>query len=350
MSSLRGIGSVFATSARTPFGLSAEQTALLCRTGLPAITAAPLASQDGAAVTMGFDLTLDPYLVGEERAARLCREALLEIGHVLGASARSLKLLVVLALPEPRPGQRRSEANLALAQLIRPALREVFGDPPVESSMQGSAGLAYLLPEALTRLAMREFDAVLVGGVQSDYDPQAVLALEVAGRLFNPENGDGVIPGEAAAFALIGRDDLGNTLKQRPLCRVLAVGSDTSDITPYGDTSAFDATSLSNVIRTCCSILPDELKVGWAIADHGVEHYRVRELYSALTRTHTLWCPPIAVDAPAQRMGQMGAAALPLSLTLACDMYRRDYAPTPCGLLLAGSDGGERGGILVGSV
>ena len=45
---MRGQGSVFAVGARTPIGLDAKQTALLLRSGIPAITAAPLAFTVGS--------------------------------------------------------------------------------------------------------------------------------------------------------------------------------------------------------------------------------------------------------------------------------------------------------------
>ncbi|NUP06742.1 MAG: hypothetical protein HOW73_11870 [Polyangiaceae bacterium] len=353
---MKGQGSVFAVGARTPIGLNAEQTALMLRTGLPALTAAPLVAPDGGSVTMAYDSTQDPYTVGEERAAILADQALREIATVVGAALKDargapkpLKLRVALAFPEPRPGQQRSEIGRVLAMRLRASLRQTFGDPDVDLSTSGSAGLASILPDALTSLAMREVDAVLVGGVHSDFDPMQITALDVAGRLFSAERIDAVIPGECAAFALIAREDFGASHGLRPLCRIHAVASEAGEISAYDDTSAFDATALATVIRQSTSVLPDEMKVGWAISDHGFEHYRVRELYAALTRTNTLWCPPIAIDAPAQRIGQLGAAALPLGLVLASDMFKRGYAPTPMGLLLAGSDGGERGGILVGA-
>jgi 3-oxoacyl-[acyl-carrier-protein] synthase-1 len=346
--SLRGQGSVFAVGARSTIGLDATQTALMSRCGLPAITAAPLATREGSPVTMAFDPTQDPFLVGEERAARLAEAALREVAAALGPHARSTKLRVALAFPEPRPGQQRSEVGKVLAMQLRASLRETFGDPGVDLSTGGSAGLADVLPDALGALATRQVDAVLVGGAQSDYDPMEITALDVAGRLFTNERADAVIPGECAAFALVARDDFGARIGREPMCRIHAVTSESGEISAWDDTSAFDATALSKAIRDAASVLPEGLKVGWAIGDHGVEHYRTRELYAALTRTNEIWCPPIAIDAPAQRLGRLGAAALPLALVLAADMFERGYAPTPFGLLLAGSDGGERGAILVG--
>lgn len=346
---MRSIGTLFAVGARTTLG-GATETAMILRTGLPALRAAPLAAgDDGDAVTMGFDPTLDPFLTGEERAARLAELALAELATAAGTAIGGKRLRAVLALPEPRPDQRRAEAGVLLAQRLRAALSGPFGNPPAELSTQGAAGLAYVLPAALAALAAREVDVLLVGGAHSDYDPETIRALEAGERLFSVSRPDALIPGECAAFALIARDDFGHVHGLSPLLRIYAVSSDTGDLTPYNDTSALDASSLSKVIRDATSALEDELQVGWALGDHGAEHYRTRELYSALVRTHKRWCEPIAIDAPAQRIGHMGAAALPLSLTLAANMVRRGFAPTPFGLLFAGSDGGERGAILVGS-
>ncbi len=346
---MRSIGTVFAVGARTALG-GATETAMILRTGLPGLRAAPLAAGEGGdAVTMGFDPTLEPALVGEERAARLAELALAELGAAAGSALGAKKLRAVLSLPEPRPDQKRTEAGVLLARRLRAALAGPFGNPPVELSTQGAAGLAYALPSALTALAAREVDALLVGGAHSDYDPAAIGVLEASERLFSSTRPDALIPGECAAFALIARDDFGHVHGLSPLPPIFAVRSDSGDLTPYNDTSAFDASSLSKVIREATAELEDELKVGWALGDHGVEHYRTRELYSALVRTHGRWCEPIAIDAPAQRLGHMGAAALPLCLTLAANMVRRGFAPTPFGLLLAGSDGGERGALLVGS-
>ncbi|MFO0554132.1 MAG: beta-ketoacyl synthase N-terminal-like domain-containing protein [Polyangiaceae bacterium] len=347
--SLKSLGTVFAVGARTAIGLDATQTALLLRTGIPAITAAPLASPTGDRVTMAFDATQDPFSVGENRAARLGLEALRDVARPFGSAVRSLKLKAALAFPEARPGQDKRTAGQTLASAMRAALRETFGDPPVDLSSQGSAGLAFVLPAALRSLATRECEAVLVGGVHSDYDPEAIRTLDAAGRLFSPERIDAVVPGEAAAFAIVARDDFGGSYGLTPLAKIFAVSTTESDITPYNDTSAFDARALAEVISDATAVLPDELRVGWAFGDQGFEHFRVRELYSALSRTHQRWCEPIAIDAPAQRIGNTGAASLALGLVLASDMFRRGYAPTPFGLLLAGSDNGERAAILVGS-
>lgn len=347
---MKSLGTVFAVGARTPLGLDSLSSAMLLRTGIPALTAAPLAQKEGDAVTMAYDLTQDPLVVGEERAGRLAKAALLEVANKIGATnARGLKLRVALAFPEPYPGQPRSEVGQILSRELRVALHETFGAPDVEVDARGSASLAYVLSDALGALARREVDAVLAGGAHSDYDPQAIRVLEATGRLFTPESLDAVIPGESAAFALIGRDDLGHRLGLPPLARITAVASESGDMTPYNDESAFEASTMTSVLRAALADLPDEIRIGWAFCDHGVEHFRVRELYTAVARLHRKFCEPMAIDSPTQRIGRTGAASLPLFLALATESFRRGYAPTPFGLLVAGSDGGERGAIVVSS-
>lgn len=347
---MKKLGTVFAAGARTPLGPDLLSTALLVRAGLPALTSAPLSAGGNNPVTMAFDPTLDPMLLGEERAALLAKGALQDLVAAAGYErVRGLKLKVALAFPEPRPGQPRALVGNVLAKDLRGALFETVGDPQVELEMRGSAGLAYVLPAALAALGRHEVDAVIAGGTHTDYDPAVIAGLLEEGRLFKPSSVDAVIPGETAAFVLIGRPDLGSRLGLSPLLDILGVASDTGDITPHGNGSAFDATTLTSVFRSAASSLPSPLRIGWALGDHGIEHFRVRELYAAVTRAHDIFIEPMDIDSPPQRLGRTGAASLGLFLGLAAEAYRRGYAPAPIGMVFAGSDGGERGAIVVGS-
>jgi 3-oxoacyl-[acyl-carrier-protein] synthase-1 len=320
---------------------------MMLRTGLAGIDASPIDGGQGEGATMAFDATLDPLLTGEARASALARGALEELAAAVSTPLRSLRLRVALAFPEPYFGQVRSEAGNVLAKELQVAFAEVLGMPEVDADTRGSASLAYILPEALEALGTHQVDAIVVGGAHSDYDPAVIRSLADTGRLFSPENVDAVIPGECAAFALIGRRDLGARLRLPPLLDVVGVASETSDLTPYSEDGAFDGGPLAAVFRAATAALPDELRVGWAWGDHGLEHFRVRELYGALTRAHDRFSEPMMVDSPPQRMGRTGAGTLPLFLALAAEQFRRSCAPSPVGLLFAGSDGGERGAIAV---
>ena len=347
---MKSLGSIVAVGMRTPMGLGAIETSFLLRTGVPSLAAAPLADADGEHVTMAFDRTLDPYLTGEQRAARLGAAALAEIVSKIGpTAARSLRTRVALAFPEARPGIAASATGVTLASAFRDALRETFGTPEVDVANRGAAGLAYVLPQALAALAKGEVDAVLAGGVDSDYDPMIIASLTAQGRLFTKENTDAIVPGEAGAFVLITRDDTAQKLGCRPLARLHAVATDSGGVERGDSGRAFDATAIAHIIQESTKELPTELRVGWAVTDTTFEHSRVRELYAALTRTHKRFGPPLVIDSPAQRLGHLGAAALGLELGFMTVALQRGFAPCPLGLALSASDAGERSAILIGS-
>jgi 3-oxoacyl-[acyl-carrier-protein] synthase I len=346
---MKSLGTIVGVGMRTGVGLDALSTSLLLRTGVPAIGPSPLAAPDGEPVTMAFDPTLDPFVVGEERAARLGGAALADLASGIGQTVRSLNVRVALAFPEPRVDQQRSQAGQLLATSFRSIMRETFGAPPVDLSTQGSAGLASVLPDALLELRAGRIDAVLAGGLHSDYDPDVIRVLAATGRLFSAERTDAVLPGEAAAFVLITRDDTARSLGLPAMARIHAVATETSDVTVDEDGRSFDAAALSSVIRQATDDLPDEIVVGWSVTDVGLEHARIRELYSALTRTHKRFGPPLVVDSPAQRAGHLGAASLALGMGYMAMAFRHAWAPAPFGLALGASDGGERAAVLLGS-
>lgn len=351
---MKKLGTIFAASARTPFGPDLLSTALMMRTGMAAFTSAPLAAGDTAeSVTMGFDPTLDPFLVGEERAGALAALALRDLATEATRSAEEAltasQVKVVVATASPRPDQPRADVGVVLNRELRSAVGATFGSASLEVEARGSAGLAYLLPQALEALAARRVDAVIAGGVHSDYDPATIRSLAEEGRLFQPDVLDSIVPGECAAFILIGRSDLGRRLGLRPLAHLVGLATEESSITAYSTNSAFDASALADVFRGATAGLPEELKVGWALGDHAFEHFRTRELYAAITRTSGLFGEPFQLDAPAQRLGRTGAASLPLFLAMASESYRRGYAAAPIGMVFAASDDGERGAIVVSS-
>jgi 3-oxoacyl-[acyl-carrier-protein] synthase I len=91
---------VASAGARTALGQTLVETAFLLRTGVTAIAAAPLVDEEGEQVTMCFDPTQDPYVVGEERAAALARPALAEAIAPLSAAAGSAAAQLLLCLDE----------------------------------------------------------------------------------------------------------------------------------------------------------------------------------------------------------------------------------------------------------
>lgn len=338
---------VASVGARTAIGRNAVETGFLLRTGMPALAASPLLDGAEAQVTMAFDATQDPWLTGEERAAAIAAPAIAEALAPLGDPGRALRIKLLLCLAG-KPAERGAPApGAVIAARVQTRLREILPGLPTELSARGAASAAFALPAVLGELATRQIDAVLLGGVHSDYDPDTIGALDAAGRIFSPENLDALIPGEAAAFVLLTRDDVARRLGLAPQARLRATGSALERATPSNDASAFEAQGLTAAVREATDDLAEGERVGWSITDHTFEMRRLYEWQAMQTRTHQRWGEPLQIDSPAQRIGHLGAAALPLSIVLACEAWRRGYAPAPLALAFAGSDAGERGALLL---
>ena len=241
----------------------------------------------------------------------------------------------------PAPGIR-------LAAQVHLRAKELLPGIPMETVGRGAAGAAYALPAALEALAARRVDVVVLGGAHTDYDPETLATLDADGRVFTAENLDAVLPGEAAAFVVLTREETARRLGLAPAARLGGVGTGMDKDRPDNDASAFDATGTTAALRGAAEELAETgLRAGWGLCDQTFEQRRVLEWQAAVTRTHALWGAPHRLDAPAQRTGHLGAAALPFLMVLAAEGWKRGYAPSGVALAFAGSDAGERGAVLL---
>jgi 3-oxoacyl-[acyl-carrier-protein] synthase I len=339
-----------ASGARTPLGGTLVETAFLLRTGIAAIAASPLADAEGEQVTMCFDKAIDPYLVGDERAAVLAAPALEEALSQLGEEGESLSLRLLLCLDAPRGAAVRGEqaAGAVVAQRLHAQASEFSPGITVEVCARGSAGAAFALPRALEALAARQMDALVLGGVHTDYDPATIAALAGQGRLHGPKNLDAVIPGEAAAFVILMRESTARRLHLEPAARISGIGSATTRALADNDESVMDAKGLTTAVRAAAAeLVTEQLRAGWLITDHTFESTRILEWQTMATRAHALFGSPYQLEAPAQRLGHLGAASLPLAIALAAEGWKRGYAPSAIAMALAGSETGERGAIVL---
>ncbi len=339
-----------ASGARTTLGGTLTETAFLLRTGIAAIGAAPLADAEGEQITMCFDKALDPYLIGDERAAELAAPALAEALGQLGEEGESLSLKLLLCVDAPYRAPVRGEpaSGAILAQRLHTRAREISPGITLEICARGSAGAAFALPKALDALASRQMDALVLGGVHTDYDPATIAALAEQGRLYGPKSLDAIIPGEAAAFVILMREDTARRLKLDAAARIAGIGTAVAKARPDNDESVMDAKGLTAAVRAAATELAaEQLRAGWILTDHTFESARILEWQTMAIRAHTLFGSPYYLESPAQRLGHLGAASLPLAIALAAEGWKRGYAPSAIAMALAGSDAGERGAVLL---
>jgi 3-oxoacyl-[acyl-carrier-protein] synthase I len=248
-------------------------------------------------------------------------------------------------------GERAADGRIPAQEVVTELTRRAAKRLPqldVASTTRGGAGMAFALDGALADLEKNKIDAVVVAGVHSDYDPARIQALSAARRLFTIDRLDALIPGEAAACAVILRGDHARSLRLPIHARIHTLATGHARARPDNDESAYEAGAMTAVTRSAGAELQQHgLRAGWFLTDLSFERWRLYELQSMMTRTQKLWCEPQYCDAPAQRLGYLGAAVMPLHLVLASEAWRRGFGPHPIAISLAGSDGGERAAILL---
>ncbi len=347
---MRTAAVVVGVGAFTSIGPSARDTGFLLRTGAAGMTEAALLDRNDEPITMCLVPTLDPLLVGPGRALRLAVPAMEEALAAIGPVARQLRIRVVLAVDE-HVAEKRPDgvvpANVVLSMLARRA-KELCPQSSAETCARGAAGPGFVLPELLASLGSGESDAILLGGTHTDYDPGVVAALEAQDRIYSPGNLDALIPGEAAAFALLMRPDVARRYRLRAFARVHEVGTAFEKATPDNDHSRFEALGLTVAVRKAgVPMVEQNARAGWILTDMTFEMRRLYEWQSVMGRTQKFWCEPQMLDAPGQRLGHLGAAAIPMHIALAATAWRHGYAPHGTAMAIAGSDGGERSAVLL---
>jgi 3-oxoacyl-[acyl-carrier-protein] synthase-1 len=330
---------VVKVGAKTAVGLNARQTGFLLRAGFPAMAEAPLADAAGEAITMAFVPTLDGRLVGAERLAALARAPFEEAIE----SVRSLPGDVYVAIDEGC-----DESAMAI-QGLEAMVKRAMPAAKVSVEARGEAAPAALLPAAIRILETRRADVAVIGGVHSDYDPRCIAALEASGRLFSRDNLDARIPGEAAAFFVLMRATDARRQGLVPLARVIGVGAGRERARPDNDEPAYEALGLTAAVRDATkSLAGDGRTAGWILTDLTGEMRRLYEWQSVFVRAQKVLGRPYIIDSPAQRIGYLGAAAMPLFVAMAATAWGHGYAPSPIALCTAGTDGGDRAALVLG--
>jgi 3-oxoacyl-[acyl-carrier-protein] synthase-1 len=333
--------------AVTSMGLSAMETAFVYRAQGTGLRLSALTDPESAeALLVGGIPTLDPALVGAERAVEIGKLALDDLWSDGASSLSGRRLRLWLCLDEwlTEPDEQGVVPSVEVSQLLRIHARARFGEKlDVRVCALGAAAPGRILEDAIDELERGECDALILGGVHTDQCPARIARLSLQNRLYSGDNTDGVLPGEGAGFVTLLEPAAARRAGVGARARLIALGSGHDKALPDNHESAFEAAGLTLAVRRATEALrAQQQRIGWQFNDLGCESYRLSEWISVMTRTQAIWEEPQVSEAPAQRLGNLGAATIPVQLALAMEAWRRGYAPHPRVLCLAGSDDGSR--------
>ena len=338
---------VAAWGAVTPVGLSATESAFGFRASVNGLRESAISSAQGTGITMGLVPTLSPYLTGIPRLLALADLALADLLKTAQGllAGRNLRVAIVLdAAPQPT-----WDAPREVGDHVRARLGNLFGVVPQASvTTSGSAGFIEALQGAVRSGHEGHETLTIILAVHSDHCLLRTDQLAEAGRIWGEDCLDAVLLGEAAVALLV------SAREPRHLGAPIGVRVELSELTreaatPENDESAFVAAGMTVAARAVTETRAARAqKIGWTSSDVSYETFRVSELSTVLTRLQQRLGPPQVLDAPNQRLGNLGAALGPFQIAYAGEAFLREFAPAPECLCLLGTDHGVRAALLLG--
>jgi 3-oxoacyl-[acyl-carrier-protein] synthase-1 len=337
---------VVAVGARTPVGYTAESSAAAVRAGISRYAEYPFADAQGEPVVIASDGLLDPKLEGRERLLPLLESALDEVEAKLGPEALQRgRLSVLLSCPEVRPGFSEEDEGW-LVNAVEARYRGKGSGACIVLAGRGHAGALRAVEQALRECADGRDHLFLVAGADSYHHTETFLWLEQARRFAQPGIRNGFTPGEGAGcLALMSA----GTRRRLGLPRLAVVrGAHTSRECQLRDSStgSFGVGMTQAVEGAVMGLeLPRE-GVDDLYTDINGERYRSEEWGFVVLRTPSVW-KSTGYRAPSSCWGDVGAASGALGGVLAVRAFARGYARGPRAMVIAGSDGGLRGAMLL---
>ena len=235
--------------------------------------------------------------------------------------------------------ERIGAAMLELAELpVSPGNRRVYAS--------GAAGLAAAIDDAAGAFARNQLSACVVGAVDSLVDAAALRFLYDAIRLKTPDDPNGLMPGEGAAFLLLERADWARQRRLPILARVAGTAveqgedPDVVERPPRG-------TALLSLFSRLLDGNPLPGDAYWVLSDQNGETYPALEWADFVIRAQGRLPDPAAEPLwyPAISFGDTGAASGALAACMAVRAFSRGYAPASTAIVVSGTYEGARSGL-----
>jgi 3-oxoacyl-[acyl-carrier-protein] synthase I len=336
---------IVALAARTALGRTAETSAAAVRAGISRVQEHPfLVDVAGEALRGAYDRGLDPELPCSERLVALAEHGLAQLRPRLHAP-EALSLPLLLALPETRPGFGVGD----VAGIERGLARGdgALGVHSVRTVGRGHAGALEALDLAAQLVSTSAEGACIVGGVDSWFEPRTLAWLTSHGQLRCASTRSAFFPGEGACFVVVAREEVRRSRGWPSLAVVRGRGVATERAPIKTDRDNLGVGLADAVAQACRGLGRAGELVDDIYCDINGERYRAEEWGLTALRTSQWLRDPSVYVAPAGQWGDLGAATGAALTVLAVAAWARGYARGPVALLVAGSESGRRGAVLL---
>ncbi|MER8447173.1 hypothetical protein NKH52_28720 [Mesorhizobium sp. M1066] len=203
----------------------------------------------------------------------------------------------------------------------------------------GAAATLSLLDQAVELLERQDVGQVLLGGVDSLINDADLSRLSQTGRLKGPDNPQGLVPGEAAAFVRLTLEPKGKAAIQ---AAILGVGTAQEGDSVLSDRFSQGRAMLGALRDAVIGSSRSEPDINFIVSNGNGERYSGWETMIAHPRFYRTRREILPTAYHAMTVGDIGAAGGALALVLAADSFLNDYAPGPTAICEVASEGGLR--------
>lgn len=334
--------------ARTVVGLRAWTTAAAVRAGISRLGFHPeLLDKHGDELRVAMDSKLDASLEGVDRMRVLAEWPLAEACEPVAPFLS--RAAVFLGLPEARPGWS-ADAGLPLARDVVGKVAPGIPLDRVVALSRGHAAALMGMAQAIEALRAGDCDVAIVGGVDSYLDTDTLEWLDDNGQIHNDRDSrSSFVPGEGAGFVALASSRWCRAQRVPVLARVVGIGL-AEEPNRIKSETVCTGDGLSRAVREATQglSLPAE-KIGDTFSDLNGERYRSEEFAFAALRNPHPFLDANRFAAPADSWGDVGAASGALLTICAVASLMKRYARTDRVMVIAGSEGGLRGALVLGA-
>jgi 3-oxoacyl-[acyl-carrier-protein] synthase-1 len=284
-----------------------------------------------------------------ERMLAMCAWAFddLALPASLGTGARTA---MALALPEEDSALTVDTQTFVAQCAAMLKTRLPDASRPVRVFRQGRSAFFYAVEHAMSLIAARVSDSVLIGAVDSLCSRDVLMSLDAGGRLLRPAK-HGTVPGEGAAFLLLERAAPRRMAGTPTLGRIVRA-STSLEPRHFLQDAPNTGQALSAVFRQLRSRWEQRADIFYT-CETG-EPFWVAELSMAYLRNVPLMPEPFVRTSASASFGDLGAAAggvmLGMGVHTLARLRRPAGSPPPVLLLCGSADRGHVGACLVQGV
>jgi 3-oxoacyl-[acyl-carrier-protein] synthase I len=212
----------------------------------------------------------------------------------------------------------------------------------------GHTGVIYAIHDAMEAIRAGKYGRCIVGAIDSFIEPPVLEAGALTGMLKTQNNPSGFIPGEAAGFFLLEKQQ--DAVRKESQLMLLI--SDLALEKEKFDRFSEDPPLGKALYRALDRLLDSEKslgdEVGCILCDLNGDIYRANDWGYALVRLQTKYSlGNLPMFLPAVGFGETGAATGVLSLGIMNAAFRNEECQGSAAILWLFSESGERGGLLV---